>query len=90
MPSRSSIADRLAEHYEELAHHFSQGEEWAKAFEYLVRSGDKARDAYANPAALDCTRGRSRRRGAWPRLSAAPSWPRCTSAGARFLTATST
>jgi predicted ATPase len=45
--------DRLAEHYEELAHHFSQGEEWAKAFEYLVRSGDRARDAYANPVALD-------------------------------------
>src|SRR5205085_1506483 len=31
--------DRLAEHYEELAHHFSEGEEWAKAFEYLTRSG---------------------------------------------------
>jgi tetratricopeptide (TPR) repeat protein len=46
-------ADRLPEHYEELAHHFSQGEEWAKAFEYLVRSGDKARDAYANQTALD-------------------------------------
>jgi tetratricopeptide (TPR) repeat protein len=37
-------ADRLADHYEELAHHFAQGEAWAKAFEYLVRSGDKARD----------------------------------------------
>ncbi len=45
--------DRLAEHYEELAHHFSQGEEWAKAFEYLVRSADKAKDAYANQLALD-------------------------------------
>jgi len=46
-------ADRLAEHYEELAHHFLQGEEWTKAFEYLLRSGDKARDAYANGTALD-------------------------------------
>jgi len=46
-------ADRLLEHYEELAHHFLQGEEWARAFEYLARSGDKARDAYANQAALD-------------------------------------
>jgi class 3 adenylate cyclase/tetratricopeptide (TPR) repeat protein len=46
-------ADRLADHYEELAHHFSQGEDWARAFEYLVRSGDRARDAYANQAALD-------------------------------------
>jgi class 3 adenylate cyclase/tetratricopeptide (TPR) repeat protein len=45
-------ADRLADHYEELAHHFAQGEAWAKAFEYLVRSGDKARDTYANEAAL--------------------------------------
>jgi tetratricopeptide (TPR) repeat protein len=47
------FADRLAEHHEELAHHFLQGEEWAKAFEYLLRSGDKARDAYANGTALD-------------------------------------
>ncbi|MEK7387069.1 MAG: hypothetical protein AABZ83_11555, partial [candidate division NC10 bacterium] len=46
-------ADRLADHYEELAHHFSQGEEWAKAFEYLLRSGDRAGDAYANQTALD-------------------------------------
>jgi tetratricopeptide (TPR) repeat protein len=44
--------DRLADHYEELAHHFAQGEAWAKAFEYLVRSGDKARDTYANEAAI--------------------------------------
>jgi class 3 adenylate cyclase/tetratricopeptide (TPR) repeat protein len=46
-------ADRLADHYQELAHHFSQGEAWPKAFDYLVRSGDKARDAYANETALD-------------------------------------
>jgi class 3 adenylate cyclase/tetratricopeptide (TPR) repeat protein len=45
-------ADRLADHYEELAHHFAQGEAWAKAFEYLVRSGNKARDTYANEAAI--------------------------------------
>jgi class 3 adenylate cyclase/tetratricopeptide (TPR) repeat protein len=45
--------DRLAEHYEELAHHFSEGEEWSKAFEYLERSGDRAREAYANATALD-------------------------------------
>ena len=46
-------ADRLADHYEELAHHFSQGEEWEKAFEYLLRSGHRAGDAYANQTALD-------------------------------------
>ena len=45
--------DRLAEHYEELAHHFSEGEAWAKAFEYLARSGDRAREASANTTALD-------------------------------------
>jgi class 3 adenylate cyclase/tetratricopeptide (TPR) repeat protein len=45
--------DRLAEHYEELAHHFSEGEEWAQAFEYLTRSGDRAREASANTTALD-------------------------------------
>ena len=46
-------ADRLAEHSEELAHHFVQGEEWPKAFEYLRRSGDRAKDAYANRMAVD-------------------------------------
>jgi class 3 adenylate cyclase/tetratricopeptide (TPR) repeat protein len=46
-------ADRLPDHYEELAHHFVNGEAWEKAFEYLTRSGDKAKDAYANQAALD-------------------------------------
>ena len=45
--------DRLAEHYEELAHHFSQGEDWTKAFEYLAHSGDRAKDAGANQLALD-------------------------------------
>ncbi|MBI1733696.1 MAG: AAA family ATPase [Candidatus Rokubacteria bacterium] len=45
--------DRLAEHYEELAHHFVNGEQWDRAFEYLVRSGDRARDAYSNKVALD-------------------------------------
>src|SRR5436309_1737030 len=45
--------DRLTEHYEELGHHFSEGEEWAKAFEYLARSGDRAREAYANTTALE-------------------------------------
>ncbi len=46
-------ADRLANHYEELAHHFDLGEEWPKAFEYLASSGHKAKDAFANQVALD-------------------------------------
>ena len=46
-------ADRLANHCEELAHHFVNDEEWDEAFAYLIRSGDRAKDAYANQAALD-------------------------------------
>jgi tetratricopeptide (TPR) repeat protein len=45
--------DRLANHYEELAHHFMQGEAWEKAFDYLVLAGDKAKNAYATQTALD-------------------------------------
>jgi tetratricopeptide (TPR) repeat protein len=44
--------DGLAEHYEELAHHFLLGEVWEKAFAYLTMSGDKARQAYANQEAI--------------------------------------
>ena len=40
--------ERLAEHYEELAHHFTQGEEWAKAMAYSTLAGDRAADAFAN------------------------------------------
>jgi predicted ATPase len=46
-------ADRLAEHAGELAHHFENGGDWQKAFTYLVRSGDRAKAAYANQTALD-------------------------------------
>jgi class 3 adenylate cyclase/tetratricopeptide (TPR) repeat protein len=45
--------DQLANHYEELAHHFVQGETWEKAFDYLVLAGDKAKNAYANQTAVD-------------------------------------
>ena len=45
-------AEGLAEHYEELTHHFTLGEGWEKAFDYLTRSGDKARKAYANQEAI--------------------------------------
>jgi class 3 adenylate cyclase/tetratricopeptide (TPR) repeat protein len=46
-------ADRLADHYEELAHHFAHGEEWGRALDYLVRSGHKAKDRYAAKQALE-------------------------------------
>jgi tetratricopeptide (TPR) repeat protein/transcriptional regulator with XRE-family HTH domain len=38
---------------ERLAYHYSQGESWAQALEYLVKAGDKAAAAYANKDALD-------------------------------------
>ena len=46
-------ADRLPDHYGELAHHFFQAQAWPRAFDYLLRAGDRARDAYANETALD-------------------------------------
>ncbi len=40
--------ERLAEHYEELAHHFFQAEEWQKALEYSALAGERAGRAFAN------------------------------------------
>ncbi|MFQ5932417.1 MAG: tetratricopeptide repeat protein, partial [Nitrospiraceae bacterium] len=45
-------ADRLAEHYELLAQHFSRAEEWGKAFEYLVKAGEKMANAFGTREAL--------------------------------------
>jgi predicted ATPase/class 3 adenylate cyclase len=45
-------ADRLTEHYEELAYHYEHGEAWEKALEYLVKAGQKLQQAYANREAL--------------------------------------
>jgi class 3 adenylate cyclase/tetratricopeptide (TPR) repeat protein len=45
--------DRLPEHYEALAHHHYQGQEWQKALHYLVKAAQKAAAAYANQDALD-------------------------------------
>ncbi len=41
-------ADRLADHYGELAHHFAQAEEWKKAMDYSVLAGERAGSAFAN------------------------------------------
>jgi len=43
--------DRLSEHYAELAHHFIQGEQWAKAIEYSTLAGDRAAGVFANEEA---------------------------------------
>ena len=47
-----TYADRLSEHYEIIAHHYSEGDSKEKALEYLVKAGDKAAAAYANKDAL--------------------------------------
>jgi class 3 adenylate cyclase/tetratricopeptide (TPR) repeat protein len=52
MAMEELFQERLAERYEELAHHFTQGETWDKAFVYLCKAGDKARLAYANQEAV--------------------------------------
>jgi class 3 adenylate cyclase/tetratricopeptide (TPR) repeat protein len=44
--------DGLGERAEALAHHFTRGAVWEKALAYLTRSGDKARQAYANQEAI--------------------------------------
>jgi class 3 adenylate cyclase/tetratricopeptide (TPR) repeat protein len=68
--------ERLAERYEELAHHFTQGEAWEKAFHYLTRSGDKARQAYANHEAIAFyTQGIEVSRGITPALDEAQLLP---------------
>jgi class 3 adenylate cyclase/tetratricopeptide (TPR) repeat protein len=43
--------DRLAEHYEALAHHFFRGEDWERALRYHVLAAEKAADGFANRAA---------------------------------------
>jgi class 3 adenylate cyclase/tetratricopeptide (TPR) repeat protein len=45
-------ADRLAEHHEVLAHHFTRAEDWPRALDHLVRSGEKAAHAFAPREAL--------------------------------------
>jgi class 3 adenylate cyclase/tetratricopeptide (TPR) repeat protein len=44
-------AERITEHFETLAHHYLQAEEWEKAFDYLVKAGDKAASAFASSEA---------------------------------------
>ncbi|MGH7822269.1 MAG: ATP-binding protein, partial [Candidatus Binatia bacterium] len=45
-------ADRLAEYWEVLAHHYYEGEEWSRAFDYLVKAGDKALASFSNREAV--------------------------------------
>jgi class 3 adenylate cyclase/tetratricopeptide (TPR) repeat protein len=43
--------ERLAEHYEELAHHFVEGEQWDEAFRYSILAGDRAAHGFASAEA---------------------------------------
>ena len=45
------FADRLEEHYDRLAYHFSRSDEVDKAVEYLLKAGEKARSSYSNEEA---------------------------------------
>jgi class 3 adenylate cyclase/tetratricopeptide (TPR) repeat protein len=45
--------DRLPEHFEALAHHFSQAEDWERAFHYHELAAEKSQNTYANHAAAD-------------------------------------
>jgi len=45
-------ADRLAENYGMLAYHFSRGEEWGKALDYLLKAAQKAANSSANREAI--------------------------------------
>jgi class 3 adenylate cyclase/tetratricopeptide (TPR) repeat protein len=45
-------ADRLAEYYDMLAHHYWEGAIWDKALEFLMKAARKATAAFANQDAL--------------------------------------
>src|SRR4030095_7721421 len=46
-------ADRLPEHYEMLAHHFSLAEDWERALEYLLKAAEKATQVFGLRQALE-------------------------------------
>ncbi|HTO11902.1 MAG TPA: adenylate/guanylate cyclase domain-containing protein [Candidatus Binatia bacterium] len=45
--------DRLTEHYEMLAHHFSKAEDWERALDFLLKAADKATKAFGLRQAID-------------------------------------
>jgi class 3 adenylate cyclase/tetratricopeptide (TPR) repeat protein len=45
-------AERPAEHYEVLAHHFVRAEDWSRAFDYLLKAAEKSAKAFANREAI--------------------------------------
>ncbi len=49
-------ADRISEHYETLAHHFSEGRDWRKALSFHAKAAAKAADAHANHSVVHHSR----------------------------------
>ena len=47
-----AYAERIAEHYEVLAHHFSRAEVWNKALHYLLKAAEKTAAAFGIREAL--------------------------------------
>jgi predicted ATPase/class 3 adenylate cyclase len=45
-------SSRIEEYYEELAYHYSRSDDRQKALHYLVKAGDKSREAFANEEAI--------------------------------------
>ena len=45
--------DRLPEHYEMLAHHFSKAEDWERALDYLLKAAEKATKAFGLRQAIE-------------------------------------
>jgi class 3 adenylate cyclase/tetratricopeptide (TPR) repeat protein len=45
--------DRRAEHYAELAYHFSRGEDWPRAMEYSRLAGDQSSQSFASAEAAE-------------------------------------
>jgi len=46
-------SSRLEEYYDELAYHYSRSDNKNKALDYLVKAGDKSKEAYANESAIE-------------------------------------
>jgi tetratricopeptide (TPR) repeat protein/regulation of enolase protein 1 (concanavalin A-like superfamily) len=46
-------ASRIDEYYEELAYHYSRSDDSQKALHYLVKAGDKSKEAFANEEAIE-------------------------------------
>jgi len=44
--------DRVTEHHEMLAHHFSKAEDWPRALDYLIKAAEKASQAFGLRQAL--------------------------------------